>query len=722
MADQVGLTSLASQGPETGEGPFSPDEAARVPRHGKHSVSDPPEIIQRALCVVAALGLLILAEVNFGVGVSSPWRAQISPLGFVLALGLAVAACSVQSERALNWVLLTVFAVAVALTATEAMGEFLYRRGFTTDEGAFVQYGTRLLLRGLNPFTHSLAPGLQLYGPAPVPTTLTNGSISSAYVYPSLPLLLNVPFYWMTNGVQSVSVAAVFFQCVATAVLFVILPGRLRALAVIVVLELPLLFGFEVAGSFYTMLLPFALIAVWRWADIGHTGRLSTGDIARAVCLGLACAVEQIVWIMALFLALGIWRAGSRRLGNAGSARVAARFVLVTLATFALVNLPFILWGAAAWWRDVIAPFTQHAVPLGEGLVELTLILHAGGGNLSWYSDAALALLLALVVTYVVWFRGMWRAGIVLAGVMFFVSTRPLDGYWLEVAPLWLAAVIVPGRAPDPLPLTSWSLRLKSLRIGLTAAVFAPTLAFVGLALSATAPLELRVESVSVQVSLQSIWGISVRATNLTGSPIQPHFALDTIGELTPYWTIDSGPAILHGGQTAFYEISSPSLQNNPEVSAPFVVSAVSAAPDAISTSPVFQAAGRHVELTPNEVDNPVPVGHVVVFHAQIENVSDVPLAIRGIKVALWKVILGEHQTLHSKASVNGLPIIKRVAFARTNAAGVATFRVLDLVPEGTRTAPVYFLSWIVSKHSYNYGYSNPVEVKWYSPPSAPTH
>jgi uncharacterized membrane protein len=660
--------------------------------------------------------LLVLAETNYGVAVSSPWRAQISSLGFVLALGLAVAACSVRSTRALNWVTVTVLVVAIALTATEAMWILLGRLGFGEDDGAFVQYGTRLLLRGVDPFTHSMAPGLQLYGLPPIPTSLTNGSVSTAYVYPSLPLLLNVPFYWLTNGVESVSVAAVFFQCAAACILYAMLPRALRALAIIVVFEIPLLFGFEMSGSFYPMFLPFALVAIWRWTDIGRTGRLSRGDVARAICLGLACAIEQIVWIIALFLVLGIWRAGSRRLGNITSARVAARFALVTLAAFGVVNLPFIAWGAAAWWRDVIAPFTQHSVPYGEGLVDLTLVLHAGGGNLGWYSDAALALLCALLVVYVGWFRGLWRAGIILAGVMFFVSTRPLDGYWLEVAPLWLAVVVVPGPTPDPIPFATWSPRLHSLRVGLTAALFVPALAFAALALSTPAPLQLHVESVGVEVELQDIWQVVVRATNVTERPIQPHFALDSAGQLSAYWTIDSGPATLPRGKTALYILSSPNLQTSPGITTPFVISAVSAGPDSISTSAVFQAANDHVVLTPSQFNNPVPVGEVVVMHAQIENSSHVTVPRAGIRVALWRTALGEKGALRSWASINGQPPTERVAFARTNAAGVATFRVRDLAPEGTRSAPVFLLSWIPSKTSYNYGYSAAVEVKWYSP------
>jgi uncharacterized membrane protein len=710
------VTSHASDGTESGNEPFLLGRTAHRPRHLGASLSDPPETAQRVLCAVAALGLLILAQVNFGVAVSSPWRAQISPLGFALALGLVVAACSVRSVRALNWVTLAVLLAAVALTSTEAAAYLLARHGFSTDEGAFVQYGTQLLLRGSNPFTHSMAPGLQLYGPLPVPTALANGSISTVYDYPALPLFLTVPFYWLTNGVESVSVAAVFFQCAAAAVLFVMLPERLRALAVIVVFELPLLFGFEMGGSFYTMLLPFALIAIWRWTDIGEYGYLSGGDLARAVCLGLACAVEQIVWLMALFLIVGIWRAESRRLGNIGSAGLAARFAFVTLATFGAVNLPFIAWGASAWWHGVITPFVQHAIPFGQGLVDLTLLLRAGGGNLSWYSDATLALLVALLVAYAAWFRGLWRAGVILAALVFFVSTRPLDGYWLEIAPLWTAAVAVPGPVPDPLPLVSSLKRLASLRVVLTTALFAPSLAFLGLALSATAPLQLRIESVQVVSAQQGVWSVSVRVTNRTGNPIRPHFADNSGGQLSAYWDVDSGPAVLPGGQTALYVVSSPDPGTNPGILTPFVMSAVSPCPEAISTSQVFQVVNRFLVLTPRQVDVPVPSGHTVVFRAQVENANGIPRPIAGIQVTLKQTALTKHGRQRPRASINGQPLAKRVVTALTNRRGIATFRVRGFVAATTGGAPIYFRSWISAKHSFPYGYSNIVEVTWSSP------
>jgi uncharacterized membrane protein len=704
-------------GTTAGDESFLPGASAGGPRHLRRSLSDAPETVERVLCVVAALGLLILAQVNFGVGVTSPWRAQISPLGFALALGLVVAACSVRSVRALNWVMLAVLLVAIALTCAEAAIYLLDRHhGFGTDEGAFVQYGTQLLLRGVNPFTRSMAPGLQLYGPPPVPTALANGSISTVYDYPALPLFLTVPFYWLTNGIESVSVAAVFFQCAAAAVLFVMLPERLRALAVIVIFELPLLFGFEMAGSFYTMLLPFALIAIWRWTEIGADGRLSGGDLARAVCLGLACAVEQIVWLMALFLIVGIWRAGSRRLGNVGSAGLAARFALVTLATFGAVNLPFIAWGASAWWHGVIAPFVQHAIPFGQGLVDLTLLLRAGGGNLGWYTDATVALLLAFLVAYAAWFRGLWRAGVILAALVFFVSTRPLDGYWLEIAPLWTAAVAVPGPVPDPLPLMSSMKRLASLRAVLTTALFAPSLTFLGLALTAPAPLQLRIESVQVVSAVQGVWSVSVRVTNRTENPIRPHFAVNAGSQLSPYWEIDSGPAVLRGNQTALYVVSSPDPGTNPGIFEPFVMSAVSPSPETISTSQVFQVVNRFLVLKPGEADIPLLSGHAIVFQAQVENANGIPLAIAGIKVTLKQKALGKHGRQLPRASINGQPSTMRAVTVLTNRRGIATFRVRGFVAVTTGGAPIYFRSWITAKHSFPYGYSNTVEVTWSSP------
>lgn len=676
---------------------------------------DRVDTVERVTCVLAAIGLLVLAQVNFGVGVSSPWRAQISPLGFALAIGLAIAASVVRAPKRLRMIAITILVVAAALTVFEAAGILLAQPGYLTDDGAFVQYATHLLLNGKDPYSHSLAPGLLAYGIPPVPTALTNGTISTSYVYPSLPVLLNVPFYWFSDGVQSINIAAVFFQILTAGVLFMILPRQLRALAIVVVFEIPLLFGFEMAGSFYSMLLPFALVAIWRWTAIGRTGRLNFEDVGKAVALGLACAVEQLVWLIAVFLVVGIVISRERELGRRRGIMVTGRYVSIVLGAFAIVNLPFIVWSPSQWARDVLAPFTQSSIPYGEGLVDVTLFLRVGGGDLNLYSYAALLLLAAAVAAFAIWFDSLWRALAVLAGVMFYVSTRPLDGYWLEVAPVWLASIA--AVAPPPARELDGRLNTLSDWRGLVAlgALVAPCLACVGLALSASSPLRLRIESASVEENLGDIWQVKLRATNITPNAVKPHFALNSAGQLSAYWNIESGPKVLPARSSAIYALSSPNLVTNPGISTPFVMSAVTSEPNSISTSPTYQQVNKAVWLNPSQADGLIPLGQTVVFRAQLENSSTgAPIARAGVPIELTQLILGEHGPIRGRALINGRKPNIRSSIQRTNAKGIATFRVRDTDLSGILNHPIWFRAFIYSRKSFSYGSLNAVEVRWF--------
>lgn len=676
--------------------------------------ADRIDIVERATCALAAIGLLVLAQVNFGVGVSASWRAQVSPFGFALAIGLAIAASVVRTPKRLRMIAIAILIVAAALTVFEAAAILLAQPGYMTDDGAFLQYATHLLLDGKNPYSHSLAPSLLAYGTPPVPTALTNGTISTSYVYPSLPVLLNVPFYWFSGGVQSVNIAAVFFQILAAGVLFAILPRQLRALAIVVVFEIPFLFGFEMAGSFYPMLLPFAIIAIWGWTAIGRTGRLSLGDFGKAAALGLACAIEQLVWLVAVFLVLGIVISRARELGRRRALLVTSRYVVIVLGSFVLVNFPFIIWSPIHWARDIIAPFTQSSIPYGEGLVDITLFLRVGGGDLNLYSYAALLLFAAAVVAFAVWFDSLWRALAVLAGIMFYVSTRPLDGYWLEVAPLWLASI---AAVSPPLPRRN-SVHLNMLGgwkgLMTSGVLIAPCLACIGLALSASAPLRLRIESASVEENLGDIWQVKLQATNLTAKAVNPHFALNSAGQLSEYWNIESGPRVLGARSSAVYELSSPNLATNPAVSTAFVMSAVMSKPDSVSTSPTYQEVDKAVWLNPSQVDGLVPVGQSVVFRAQLENSSTgSPIHQAGILIELTQLVLGEHGPIRGPALVSGRKPNLRFSIERTDAKGVATFRVRDTDLSGLLNHPIWFRAFIYSPKSFSYGSLNAVEVRW---------
>ena len=300
---------------------------------------------------------------------------------------------------------------------------------------------------------------------------------------------------------------------------------------------------------------------------------------------------------------------------------------------------------------------------------------------------------------------------------MFFVSTRPLDGYWLEVEPpRWLAAVIVPGPAPRPIPIVWSRLLCDSAASGSvsTAAVFAPTLAFVGLALSTTAPLQIRIESVGVEVQRQDIWKAVVRVTNLTGSAVRPHFADDAGGQLSPYWTIDSGLAALPAGHSALYILSSPNLQTNPLLSTPFVMSGIgSAGRDLDKRGVPGEKPSRRAVPEPGEQPSPSRThGGLPRSDPKLVWCSHTETRHHGGTVGdrsrrIWFAALGSFDQRPAGHQARRI--------APTDAAGVATFRVLNLAPEGTRSPPAYVLSWIHPTDSYNYGYSAPVAVKWYA-------
>ena len=70
----------------------------------------------------------------------------------------------------------------------------------------------------------------------------------------------------------------------------------------------PVAFRIRHSGLLFTMLLPFALFAIWRWTEIGSRGHLNARQRGSDRGPGLACAVEQIVWLIALFLVIGVWR------------------------------------------------------------------------------------------------------------------------------------------------------------------------------------------------------------------------------------------------------------------------------------------------------------------------------------------------------------------------------------------------------------------------------
>jgi hypothetical protein len=162
-------------------------------------------------------------------------------------------------------------------------------------------------------------------------------------------------------------------------------------------------------------------------------------SVAGGVALGLACAVKQTAWFVAVPLLLLAWRQGGRWRG---------RFAIATAVAFAAVNLPLAIASLPVWTKAVLTPLTQPAFPLGLGpAAALT-----GGA----YSTAALAvfsgLMVVAVASGILWCARMPRswaaAGVIVASLGLWIGMRSL-GYYIALLGVIAVATVAGARQLD---------------------------------------------------------------------------------------------------------------------------------------------------------------------------------------------------------------------------------------------------------------------------------
>ncbi len=321
--------------------------------------------------------------------------------------------------------------------------------GTTLDHEA-----ARQLLAGHNPYVSvDLISAIQHYGQRPQDTTpLGRGAFAPLYPqhyptpaemnrvfatepvgqpehvlefeshvsYPALAFLPLVPFVWA--GVPSVVIFFALCFFVLAAMLIFAVPPRLRFwVGLLILADLPLL-NASVGGVldvFYMLL----LFVAWRW---WRRPVLST------VFLGLAIAAKQLAWFFIPFYAIYIWR---ERGWREALTRLAGAGVI-----FALINGPFVLNNPHAWLAGVLAPQLDPMFPLGSGLVGLSV-----SGLLPLAPSAVYAALYGLaIVACIVWYwrfgRGMPEVALLLAVLPLFFAWRSLTTYFYFVA---LPAVVL---------------------------------------------------------------------------------------------------------------------------------------------------------------------------------------------------------------------------------------------------------------------------------------
>ncbi|WP_374202076.1 hypothetical protein [Streptomyces sp. AC550_RSS872] len=504
--------------------------------------------------------LTLLAGISLFIGTRAIWTqaaghrlvvAAAISVCYASILACGVLALVVRRARSLARVDLCVLVTAVTLTLCAwAMNHA------GSDEAVLTTQAARELVAG-HPVYGQPWPWLFGHGVALTPTV--TGGYDFTYGYPPLAPLLTAPLLWLGHGgtpATAVSTAALIAGAV---VLWRMLPTPWRSAATMVCLGFGFLPSYGRLG--YPAIVALALLVpvVVRWPRIGQGGRLGTGGLARAACLGAACAAQQLPWFVAPFLLAGVYAVRRGELGARAAALVVAKIVEAAGGVWLLVNTYFVVSEPGTWIRGIVLPLTQGAVIHGQGVVGVSLYFTDGSDRLDWYSHASMLLAAGLLAVFVLFVRRLGPAATVLPWCAFFLATRSQDGYYLMMTPLWLAAAVT---APASEFASAWQPRLRVLsrrpaRIAATALLLIPALASAAWAATGTPPLGMRVTSAR-WATATGVSRLEVEVTNTEAAALAPHFTLTTGQGMNQYWTVVRGPATLPAHATARYELRPP--------------------------------------------------------------------------------------------------------------------------------------------------------------------
>ncbi len=663
--------------------------------------------------------LLALAALSLFGGGFNAWMSIVQlrtiGIGAVALLGailfVLLATIAATTARALVIADAATLVLGIVTLVLWSASHLYFNPAYGTDEAAFVQYGASLLMHGSDPYTHSMLPALtEFHVPIQFATYTLDGNVSSQLAYPALPIYAVIPFIWLTHGVQSAIVANVFFLAASTIIAFFLLPRVFRPLSVLVMIGLPILFGYTMSGMNDLLLIPFLLLVAHKWSEVGDGSVFRRRDVLQAAALGCALSVKPLAWFVAPFLLLGIWQICTHRSGGRIGTRIAASYAATAVTVAVLLNAPFLIWHFGAWWRGVLAPLRQHAVPYGQGLVDASLFFNLGGGNIGAFTVAAAFLLVAALAAQARFFPALGRAALVTPSLILFFPSRSLAAYFMTLLPVWIVSLVTCRNGNFALG----RLRRRTVKHFLVALVAASLLGatvFLGVAAATPAPLSLKLESVQTNGQLQGVWQIRVLAHNRSGRAITPHFATNTFGQVTTFWHVIRGPKTLEPEATATYVLDAPNLGSMPGITTPFLLQAVTDHPATISSAPLYTPQAYSAYLIPDYVNRIVKLGRAVAFTVQLRSPYGAPIHKQGVRLALGQLIYGQTDLIPGEARINGGNIGQSPVYARTDSDGVARFTVRSSTGSGGKA--IYFQSWVAPPRGYPFGYSEIVDVLW---------
>ena len=658
----------------------------------------------RALRSLAGFFVLTWACRICGYGTLASWSAIPVVLLGLLGLLVIVAAwlpASVLSERRqhqIGWVALTAIIAALAIWS--------YFQVFTapdygTDEIAFDQYAAQLALHGINPYLHSMAPAFPLFHVSPNGYTFQlNGQPVTALSYPALAFEAYLPLLAAGVTTQAAVWVEIFSWALAAAILYAVLPRSVAPLAGLVA-SIDVYIGYAVGGVTDTLFVPLLIGAAVGWDRFGSERgpRAWRGP----ACLGLAMAVKQTPWLVLPFVIAGIVLESRQRKGTRQAVRDGLRYTGIALAAFAVPNLPYAVSAPGAWLNGIMTPFNSHTVPAGQGLVDISLSLMAGGGSLTAYAVAGAVALAALLACYVTTYPALKPAAFLLPSLALFFADRSFGSYLVMLVPAALAAAATTSRPRRLTAARHWRWVTAGGGLAALAAVIA--------ALTTPSPLSVSIESVHTTGQLATVGQVTLSVTNNTGASVRPAFTLQNGTVMTAFWQPESGPAVLGPHQHARYTIVAPSFPAMPSIQSGFQVLAFLSSPASVSRTSVYLASSWRVILDPEAINQTVHVGQQITIRAEIVNRLDQPVAAAAVPVYLGQIIYAQQGLQYAQAFINNGLEGQTPVEALTDKQGVATFKIRSPV---AGSDPVYFEANLVNPtYFYPYGYSPILTVRF---------
>lgn len=534
------------------------------PADARPSASPTVSRLHRTITVLAVISLFVGTRDSWTAAIwSYPRTASMIMIGYGLMLVCGVLALSARSPRAMVGIDVAVTAVALMVRLPAFLTS--YAPGYASygnDEGQLVDYAGTTLAHGHNPYTEVWTDA---YARGQGGITLTmDGRIIDRFDYPPISALLNALAKPFSFGVPTAALVSTLGLVAAMVVMFAMVPAPWRAAAPLVCLGLNLLPPIARAGYPAMVALPFLVVAVASWTRVGigraGPGRLGVRGWAGAICLGLAISTQQLAWFLAPFLVVGILVLRGGDLGARRGCLLIARYVGVVIGVVAAVNGPFLVMNARAWWTGILLPMTEPTVPHGQGLVGISYYLIGGSGALNYYAYATMLLAAALLLCFVLFIERLGPAMVILPWLVFYLSVRSQDDYFLSMTPIWIVSIATVGHADF---VRAWRFRPRLRRwrplqhwAGQTIAaviLLIPAAMCVRVAILTPPPLRMNVVSMIVSRSGYLINVLEVDVTNVSGRTIEPHFTLSDSESMSHFLVADTGPETLTPRQTALY-------------------------------------------------------------------------------------------------------------------------------------------------------------------------